>query len=625
MGKKAKAAQRQDEAQPEGEAVLEGVAEHKPIAHADGASATSKKKPQIRQEDEKAKKKRKAKKAKKHEQPAAADEAARSLAEAASGAAAGADDAPEADRQVVVANASSWRRRFVPSWRRILLVVGVLVIVGVAVLLLGANGDDNDANAQSAIAVARTATVERTTLSATIDASGAIAGARSVSLTFGASGTVRSVLVDVGDVVTAGQTLAELDTTDLLYQVQTAEQSLAVQQSNYDRLVAGATESELQQARLSLETAQAQLTSALANAETQQRQMTITCAELEDAQEALETAQKAYDDYLATGYALDATFIPDPKAAASLALSNAQSAYDVSLSQCENARANAADSSNVTNAQANVDKAQANLDALLQGPDETEILQAEAQLEQARIQLEQARNNLQNATLIAPFDGVVTEVGVTEGQNASASTAAVTLVDASQLHLDVMVDELDIGKVAVGQPATITVDAIGDTSFEGTVTRIDPVGTENQGIVTYGVRVSVTPDENTPILLGMTADVELIVAVSEDTLTVPTEAIQQMPNGTAMVFVQDDAGQITPVVVVAGESAGGRTAVTGDLQEGQTVVIPALQTDSEATGNTGNAGGGFFSFPGGGAMGGGEPPMGDFAGGQPPMGNRGGQ
>ncbi len=603
MGKKS--IRVQDTVHPDGAEAQEDVSEETLHSNADEAVAiVVAEKKAAKKKDKKDKKSKKAKKSKKQKRPSTADEAEFEagaaqetlLAEAVSEAAEEDSASPEEDRQVVVAD-RSWRRRLVPNWRRILLLFGVLVIAGVAVLLATRNSSDGSASAQPQVAAdTQTATVERTTLYSTIDASGTIAGERTVNLAVGTSSTVLSVDVAVGDQVVKGQTLATLDITDLEEQVALAEQSLAVQQTSYDKLVAGPTESEVEEARASLETAQIQLDAAIANQETAQSQVTITCAGVDDAESALAEAQEAYNDYLQTGYALDATFIPDPDAQVAKALKNAQSNHDVELTQCENARASAADTSQIQTAQANVNKAQSALDTLLAGATEEELAQAEVQLEQARIQLEQARRKLADATLVAPFDGVVTAVNITEGGTASSGQAAITLVDTGQLHLDVVVDELDIAQVKVGQPVTVTIDA-ADATLEGVVARVDPSGTETQGIVTYGVRVDVTPDEGVNVILGMTADAEIKITADENVLVVPTGAIQRDATGNEFVMVQSDTGEPARVPVVTGNSSGGQTVVEGDLQEGQIVYVTASQTTSSNSTEGFPGGGGFMEGP----------------------------
>jgi HlyD family secretion protein len=143
-----------------------------------------------------------------------------------------------------------------------------------------------------------------------------------------------------------------------------------------------------------------------------------------------------------------------------------------------------ADPDQVRAAQANVwavaaqrDAAQAQLDLLLAGVTEGQIAAAEAQVAQARATLEGAQLSLEQAGLRAPFDGLVAELHVTSGEMASAGLPAITLIDASRFRTVVRVDEIDVGRLAEGQAAEVTLDALPDAQISGTVERIAPAAT----------------------------------------------------------------------------------------------------------------------------------------------------
>ena len=95
----------------------------------------------------------------------------------------------------------------------------------------------------------------------------------------------------------------------------------------------------------------------------------------------------------------------------------------------------------LASAQAQVTQAQASLDALTATESDTDIAAAQATLVQAQVAVYTAQSNLAQATLAAPFDGVVSEVSAGNDSAISANTTAVTLVDASQLHIDVSLSE----------------------------------------------------------------------------------------------------------------------------------------------------------------------------------------
>lgn len=370
--------------------------------------------------------------------------------------------------------------------RKILIGAGVLLVIGIGALLVVPAL--NTGNAQAATTTTRTAQVELTTLYDTVDGSGSIAAEQTFQLSFGTSGTVQDVMVEVGDAVTAGQPLAVLDTSDLELDVRLAELALMVQQAEYDRLVADPDPQDVLQAQAQLVQARAQLESAQASAESAEDELTNSCSGLETARRSLQTAQAAYDDYLVAGYEQDPNFTPDPDASVVTALTDAQSAYDRAEAQC-NIAVRSQSSRDLESAQLNLEQAQLAYDDLMDGPDPDELASAESKLLQAQIQLEQAQQNLADATITAPFDGVITEVNIVNGQAVSAATTAMVIADTSRLHVDVSVDELDVVQVAEGQTVQITLEAFEDTTVSGVVRRISPSGTQSQGLVTYTVRV----------------------------------------------------------------------------------------------------------------------------------------
>jgi|GEM_PF-367506 len=370
--------------------------------------------------------------------------------------------------------------------RKILIGAGVLLVIGIGALLVVPAVSTG--NAQAAATTTRTAQVERTTLYDTVDGSGSIAAEQEFQLSFGTSGTVQEVLVEVGDEVTAGQPLAVLDTSDLELDVRLAELTLTVQQAEYDRLVADPDPQDVLQAQGQLVQARAQLEAAQASADSAEDELTNSCSSLETARRSLEDAQAAYDDYLMAGYEQDPNFTPDPDASAVTALTDAQSAYDRAEAQC-NIAIRSQSSRDLESAQLNLEQAQLAYDDLMDGPDPDELASAEAQLLQAQIQLEQAQQNLADATITAPFDGVITAVNIVNGQAVSAATTAMVIADTSRLHVDVSVDELDVVQVAEGQTVQITLEAFEDTTVSGVVRRISPAGVQSQGLVTYTVRV----------------------------------------------------------------------------------------------------------------------------------------
>lgn len=404
-----------------------------------------------------------------------------------------------------------------------------------------------------------------------VDGSGLIAPARTISLFFGAVGKVETLNVEIGDTVKAGDVLAELETENLALQVELARQGLIAQQANYNQVTDAPTELELAQANAGVAQAQAGLAQATLGQEGSAAQRTLTCAGLDSASDLLENTQEAYDDYVKAGYEADPNFLPDPDSQIGRGLRDAQTNYDAVVTQCDLAVAQSESDAGVEAARAALAQAEAGRDALLAGPTADQLSALEAQLRIAEIQLQQAEKMLSEARITAPYDGVVVSLSLVEGQLASNASPAVVIADNTHLHIDLAVDELDVSDITVGSEADITIDALSGYSVTGTVTRIDPISTLQQGMVTYTVRVQLD-EVDEAVRMGMSADVEIKVGTLENVLVVPRRAIQRNNELGEYVVVQTENGT-TPVAVKPGYSADGMIVVTGEISAGQTILV----------------------------------------------------
>jgi HlyD family secretion protein len=457
--------------------------------------------------------------------------------------------------------------------------VGVVVVIALIFPMIAPRGQQPG--------TATTAQVERTVLTSTVDTSGTIVPTQSIYLTFGTGGKVASVNVEIGDMVKAGQVIATLDTADLDYEIATAEQNLASQQANYNALIATPTAKEISQADASVASAEVQVANAQVNQQTAPDNVTSNCADVESKKVTLDNAQQAFDDYLMDGYGYDAAFIADPNAEASSTLRSARTAYEIAAAKCNTAKINASNNS-LTSAEAQLTQAKASRTSLLEGPTKEEIDGSQAALKQRQLALENAKRKLANATITAPFDGVISAVNIVVGQSVTTATQAVTLLDTSKLYTDVNVDELYINQVKVGQVASLTLNVDGAEPLSGAVTRISPASENAAGVTTVDVRISINPTNAVTLLPGMSADVSITVAENLEALSVPTLAIYRDIDGEYLLVVGAD-GSDTRVAVVTGQSKDGKTVITGNVQAGQTV---RLNIPRARTGGFGPPGGG---------------------------------
>ena len=201
-------------------------------------------------------------------------------------------------------------------------------------------------------------------------------------------------------------------------------------------------------------------------------------------------------------------------------LNSAKLAYDQAVANCNLAK-NGVNNSGVQSALAQLEQAQTNLNNLLQPSDRTVTL-AKAQLDQAQLSLEQVQQQLDNAKIVAPFDGAVTQVTALVG---GPSSGTIVLADDSKYHVGLLIDETQVGQIKVGQPVQFTFDALPTTTVTGTVTLINPAGTVSQGVVNYLVRADLDPTKD-PLKIDMTANGRVILDEHANVLAVPGAAIR---------------------------------------------------------------------------------------------------
>jgi membrane fusion protein, macrolide-specific efflux system len=203
------------------------------------------------------------------------------------------------------------------------------------------------------------------------------------------------------------------------------------------------------------------------------------------------------------------------------------------------------------------------------------------------------RAQLRAATLRSPIDGIVTEVNIANGFDAPGGVAVVIASTAITITTDVV--ESDLADVEVGQKATVTVDAIGETA-EGTVTAISPMaGDSSSGVVSYPVTVAL--DERPPDARpGMSADIAITIASATDVVTVPSAALQGTTGDYAVMTLGAD-GNPQRVPVQVGLLTNATAEITGGLQAGTPVVIGTTADLIGTNGTNGGFSGG--AIPGG--------------------------
>jgi HlyD family secretion protein len=169
----------------------------------------------------------------------------------------------------------------------------------------------------------------------------------------------------------------------------------------------------------------------------------------------------------------------------------------------------------IASAKLDVSEKNENLIKIESGADELDI-KSEA------LNLKQKQYNYENYFVKAPIDGIVAKINVKKGDSASGVVA--TLITKKQIAT-ISLNEVDASKVKVGQKAKMTFDAVNDLTISGEVTKLDIVGTMNQGVVTYAAEI--TLDKQDPrVRPGMSVSAEIITDSKDNILIIPNSAIK---------------------------------------------------------------------------------------------------
>ena len=172
------------------------------------------------------------------------------------------------------------------------------------------------------------------------------------------------------------------------------------------------------------------------------------------------------------------------------------------------------------------------------------------QREASAKELEEAKEQRENLIIVAPCDGTVATLDVEEGDEITSGTLIGSILQGEDMNLTIAVDELDVVQVEIGQPVSITIDALSSLEFTGEVYKIAPVGNNSGGVTTYDVELTFDA-AGTGVRSGMNATGEIEVASADDVLYVPVEALMTIKNQTYVMVA--DGG--TTVLADAAQSA----------------------------------------------------------------------
>ena len=488
-----------------------------------------------------------------------------------------------------------------------IILVIVLLIIAFVVNTLGRTAA---ASAALTYQFVRTTTLQKTSLTDSVSVNGTVASGSTASVT--ASDSVKTykvtaVNVAVGDTVKEGDVIATLDTSDVEKQIENAQESyndsVEEAQTNYQNSV------EDQATNL------AQLQEKLDKAQEDYDTLGLNdyYSSMQNTAGATGTNRELVEYY----YGLFAEKIAGlQNTVANLQVQLAQAQKDNNQDRVNEIQTQLTDYQN----QLSIAKGQCSIPELgLQGFDT--ITQYYNQIEQYRDALETAQQNYDNAvttnsrsvdsaetkleqatrtsdtltdlqstledcTLTATMDGTITELNATVGSVCSGTVA--TIQDVSDLTVEVTIPASSVGKLSTGMQCNITSDATGDTVVSGTLTRIDPVA-NSEG--TFGATVTVNGADS-GLLIGISAQVEIIINEKDDVFTVPRDAVGTHEDGSTYVLRQTGGEGVDmtfeEVTVTTGDSNDYYIEISGDdLQEGDVIRSSSDLTQGiETTDNT---------------------------------------
>ena len=388
----------------------------------------------------------------------------------------------------------------------------IIISSVVAVVLLFVGGLAAFSRGGTKIDPSKLAKVEKGDLAKSVVATGKVTPIVQVEVKSKASGIVKNLLVDYGDRVKKGQLLAQLDKEEI--------------------------EAQVEQSRAALMAAEANLSSSQA-----------------DYERAKVDAEGPDVPLLKRQYDRNTEMAKDGVVSAQ-ALDDADRNYKLALNK-----------QNVAKAQVTVLKAK--------------IAQSQAEMTRDQANLKQLEEQLSYTDIVSPLDGIVLSRDVQMGDAVSSilvlgsgATLVMTLGDTSEVYVKGKVDESDIGKVYLGQPARIKVESFKDKTFYGKVTKISPMGVEKDNVTTFEVRVSIN-NPGGELKAEMTANAEIILEEHKNVLQIPEGAILYDKDKKASVEIPDAKAKDgkKKLAVNIGISNGAKTELLSGLKEGDQVVL----------------------------------------------------
>lgn len=449
------------------------------------------------------------------------------------------------------------------KWK--ICVIGGAVCVVAAAMVFFLTRGGNSAMAEDQVQKQSSISLKKMDLTKSISATGTIGSSQSRTVSAEVNGVrVKKVCVKAGDTVKKGDTLVQFDESDLKKALSEAEQSLSDTRNEAERNLSSARK-QLSEAKESYSEGKEEAATKVTETKKEFRSAKKQVTELNDqiSKEKDAETKKRLQEQLAK---------------AEEALKQAESAYESAKESQKNEEKQ--NKNNVENAENAVTTAQSN---------------NKKSIREAEKQVEDASDTLEKCAVTAPISGIVTAVGIEEGEVYNGSDM-IQIDDNSSYVISTSVDEYDISKVEEGQRVAVLTEATGEDEIEGEISFVAPAtgssslsGTTSQsaggtGMSStasssnsgYEVKIDVkTEDER--LRMGLTAKCSIVLEEVRDVYAVPYDAIHENAEGSSVVYVSENIAEeksFAEIPVEKGMESDYYVEISGDqLKEGMEILI----------------------------------------------------
>ncbi|BCJ87813.1 efflux RND transporter periplasmic adaptor subunit [Effusibacillus dendaii] len=401
--------------------------------------------------------------------------------------------------------------------------LAIAAVFAVATLTAGCSSSKPTAGRQTKAVPVNTMLVQTGSIGGSVTLTGQVASNVQTKVVSKQSGKIAKVFVNIGDKVTAGQTLAQLDTSDLEVQLNQQQAAVQVAQAQYEKAKTDAVNSS------------SQASSALTQAQ----------VSLNDAQTNYERTKNLYDSGAVSKQQLDT---------AELNLETAKAKLDAAQQQYQ--------------------ASQVNGDPLQQGS----VKVAAAQLEQARANLAVVQNQYNEATITSPVTGTVVSKDADMGTFVGTQTSVVTVAQVDPVKVNLNIPETIIANVTPGLPVTISVQSLGNETIKATLSRVSSV--VDQNVKAYPAEV-VIPNPEGKLKSGMVAQVTIEGMQTHQGIQIPSGSLVQTADGAKVFVVQNNVAH--QVLLKLGVIGSTKVEVLDGLKPGDVLVVGGQELLGEGT------------------------------------------